>query len=463
MFDLGGSARRGDAAAEVLSAATIAGWIDDLLDVSRDLTDAQRVDQIAELERLKSAAAAAQAKLTTDLDASQRAAQEAAGVPKRRLGAGIAGQVGLARRESPHLGQRHLGLAKTLVGEMPHTLAALEQGRIGEWQATLLARETGHLTLEHRRHLDRMLCADPDRLDGLGPRQLVAAAQKLALKLDPEAVVRRNRKAATQRRVSVRPAPDTMTWVSGLLPVGQGVAVYAALSQAADTARAAGDPRTRGQVMADTLVERITGQAVADRTPVAVNLTMTDTSLFDGDPEPGQVDGYGPVPAAWARDLIATALDSSGLDTRAGVWLRRLFTAPDGRLVGMDSTKRRVPAGLAALIRARDGGICRTPWCDAPIRHSDHTVPVHADGQTAEPNLAGRCEYCNHAKEAPDWRARPGPSRHGPHTIEITTPTGHRHRSTAPPLPGHDLPPPVTPRGGRMELYYRPDLLLEAA
>jgi hypothetical protein len=438
-----------------LSAATITGWVDDLAEVSRDLTDADRVDQIAELETLKAAAAAAQARLTADLDASQRQAQTDAGLPARRVGTGIASQVALARRESPHLGQRHLGLAKTLVHEMPHTLRALERGRLGEWQATLLARETGHLSLAHRRHIDRMLAGNPEALEGLGTRQLVAAARNLALKLDPEAVVRRNRKAEKERRVGVRPAPDTMTWLSALLPVAQGVAAYAALSKAADQARAAGDPRSRGQVMADTLVARLTGQQVADATPVAVTLTMTDTSLFDGDPEPGHVDGHGPVPAQWARDLIAHAIE-----TGAGVWLRRLFTHPDtGRLVGMDSKQRRVPDGLAALIRARDGGVCRTPYCDAPIRHTDHTVPDHAGGETSEPNLGGRCEYCNHAKEAPGWRARPGPSRHGPHTIEHTTPTGHRHRSHAPPLPGVR---PSTTGPSRAEVYLT-ELLLDAA
>ena len=55
-----------------------------------------------------------------------------------------------------------------------------------------------------------------------------------------------------------------MTRLSGLLPLVQGVATYAALNKDADTKIAAGDPRTRGQIMADTLVERVTGQATAD-------------------------------------------------------------------------------------------------------------------------------------------------------------------------------------------------------
>lgn len=41
------------------------------------------------------------------------------------------------------------------------------------------------------------------------------------------------------------------------------------------------------------------------------------------------------------------------------------------------------------------------------------------------------CEACNHAKQAPGWRARPGPPGGG-HEIETMTPTGHRYQSRAP-------------------------------
>ncbi|HKS02005.1 MAG TPA: HNH endonuclease, partial [Arthrobacter sp.] len=80
---------------------------------------------------------------------------------------------------------------------------------------------------------------------------------------------------------------------------------------------------------------------------------------------------------------------------------------------------------------------CRTPYCDAPIRHHDHIVPWHDDGPTSLANGAGLCEACNHTKEQPGWKTHPRP---GPrHTIEVTTPTGHTYSSTAPPLPGSRL------------------------
>ena len=99
--------------------------------------------------------------------------------------------------------------------------------------------------------------------------------------------------------------------------------------------------------MADTLVERVTGQDHAEDVPIQVNLVMTDVSLLAGDPEPATIPGYGPIPAAIARHFAArgTAL----------TWLRRLYTRPsDGRLVSLESRARLFPQGLAEFIELRD-------------------------------------------------------------------------------------------------------------
>jgi hypothetical protein len=94
-----------------------------------DIGDAERIDQIRLLEQVKAAAAAAQARITVAFDASQRQRAAERGIPAAARGQGIAAQIALARREIPFLGARHLGLAKTLVAEMPHTLAALTAAR----------------------------------------------------------------------------------------------------------------------------------------------------------------------------------------------------------------------------------------------------------------------------------------------------------------------------------------------
>ena len=258
---------------------------------------AELIDQIRVLEELKSAAAAAQARATVRFAAEQRAAQRAAGVSARELGKGVAAQVALARRDSPVKGARHLGLAEALIGELPHTLAALEAGQIGEWRATLIVRETACLSRQHRGQVDAELAARPGGLEAMGDRTTEVEARRIGYRLDPHSVTNRTRKAESDRRVSLRPAPDTMTWLTGLLPAAHGVACYAALVRQADSLTARGDPRTRGQIMADTLVERVTGQARADAVPVEIHLHLPDTTLFDDDPEPADLDGYGPIPA----------------------------------------------------------------------------------------------------------------------------------------------------------------------
>ena len=123
----------------------VAGWVAALARMGHGVGDAELINQLRVLEDLKAAAAAAQARAAVVFDASQRRAQTAAGLPAARLGQGIAAQVALARRESPARGDRLLGTAKALVAEMPHTLTALEHGKLNEWRATIMVRETACL------------------------------------------------------------------------------------------------------------------------------------------------------------------------------------------------------------------------------------------------------------------------------------------------------------------------------
>lgn len=398
----------------------------------RDLSDTQRIDLIRCLEELKSVAAAAQATTAVDLDESQRAQQVTAGTRPARVGEGIAQQLALARRESPHKGARLLGLAKILHREMPHTLALMRGGHLNEWRATILARETACLSLADRRIIDETLCATGHAAT-LSDRALERAAKKLAYELDPHSTLDRARYAESQRHVTIRPAPDTMCFVTALLPVAQAVRVYAVLLAAADAARAAGAGHTRGQVMADTLTERITGQPADQPPSVEVKLVMSEASLLAGADHPAHLTGYGPVPAPWARALVTDAL------TAAQAFIRRLYTTPaTGELIAMDSRARLAPPDLADLITTRDHDLCRTPWCGAPIRETDHARAWTDGGHTTHSNLQGLCQRCNHAKQAAGWHAAPVyttyPTRH---TIETLTPTGHRHRTRAPAPPGH--------------------------
>jgi len=402
--------------------------------VGGDLSEARAIDRIRALEELKAVAAAEQARLTAHLYAARQRREAAQKVPVAKRCAGLGTEIALARWVSPHQGNRHLGVALALTRELPHTYAALSAGDISEWRATLVVRETAVLTAEHRLEVDRQLARHLTG-SGWGDRQVANEARRIGYRLDPSSALRRVRGANGDRHVSLRPAPDTMTYLTGFLPVAQGVACKAALALQADSLKAQGDQRSRAQIMADTLVERLTGQTKATGTPIEINLVMTDKAVFAGSQEPAQLVGYGTIPAQLARQIVIDA-DKA--------WIRRLYTHPDtGALVAMDSRRRCFRDGIRHQAVAT-WDTCAIPGCDAPVRHLDHPTPVKNGGTTTFANGTGLCEACNYTKDLPDWTATLHTWSDGGRVLDLVSPTGHRHRSRAPDPPG--APDPVNQR-----------------
>lgn len=395
---------------------------------------AEWVDLLGELEAVKNTLTAAQGRLVAGLDRAVRSEEVRQGVAAARRGRGVPNQVGLALRVSPHAGASFLGVARTWTAVMPYTFDASRAGVLSQWRATLLARETSHLSAEHRAQIDEEICgpAGLAELARMGTRRLVARIKELAARLDVHACVKRNARAVSERRVSVRPAPDLMAYLTALVPMQQGVQAYAQLKAHADAARAAGDERGAGQIMADTLIERVSGREPgrADEVPVTINLLVSDRTLLAGGDVPavvpeGMPAGAGTVPAPVARNLAAQGIDADA------AWLRSIYVDPHGRLLATTAVSRFHPRGLAALLRAREQGICAMPWCDAPVRHIDHVTSFAEGGATSLANGQGLCARCNHAKQAPGWRQRPT-EVDGRQAVETVTPTGHTHASVAP-------------------------------
>lgn len=445
-FGDGGVARTaGAAAVSAPSVEEIEAFARRLAADAVGLDDAERIDRLAALETLRCATEAAQSETVADFVVSQRQAAADRGVPAARRDRGLANQVALALRQSPRRGQQQVSLAMILRTELAHTRAAHRAGRIDSFKATLIARETGCLEAADRARVDEQLCSDPGVVERLSPRQLAWRVQRAAAELDAASVARRRRRAEADRHVSLRPAPDVMTWLGALLPVKAGVAVHSTLHREARSAKAAGDPRTIGQLMADILVQRVVhpglstsataAAAVAEpvppstvsTVPVMANLIVRDTVLLGDEDGAGWVEGQGFVPGDLIRTWVADNLES-GHDA----WVRRLYEQPStGKLVAMDSKSERFQGGLADFLRLRDR-TCRTAGCGAAIRHGDHVEPRSRGGPTTADNGQGLCECCNYAKEADGWTARtiPGPR----HTVETTTPTGHTYTSVAEPL-----------------------------
>ncbi|WP_395725225.1 DUF222 domain-containing protein [Nakamurella sp.] len=397
-------------------------------------TNPELIDEITALEQLKTAISARQARLTDTFAVSQRAELTAAGVKPVDARRSVCAQIALARRDSPHKGNRHVGLAHTLVHEMPQVLHVLERGDASEWRATLIARETAHLSVEHRARIDAAIA---DQLPGWSDQHTAHQARGWAHRLDPQGAADRASKAVTDRRVTIRPAPDCMTYLTALLPMKEGVGVYGVLHRAAMTAHCdPDDHRSKGQVMADELVKRTMtpGAGEPEHPAVELHLVMTDRALADRDDEPAHLIGHGPVPAPIARDLLTA-------DERTRVWVRRLFTDPGtGDLLATDARRRDFPPAARQFLAARDQ-ICRTPWCGAPIREADHAVAVSKGGPTDLRNGNGRCTNCNLVKDLDGWTTRVDDTG----VITTTTPTGHTHHGR-PPNPPKSAPWEPRPR-----------------
>lgn len=291
------------------------GWLDEVLDGlaegvaecagdGRVVSDAVRVDRIARLEKIKTAAAALQLAESVRFAQSQAEHQLAAGVHADKIGRGIADQLGLACHVSGWEAARRLGVARALWFDLPETYRLLAAGQISEYVASLVVTETRHLDGRTKREVDGKISAAG--ICQMGPRSAAACARRYAYQADPAGYVQRGRTERKNRRVSLRAAPDTMSVLSGYLPAEQGVACLKSLRDQTDAVKAAGDPRCRDQIMADTLVERLTGQARAADVNAELQIVMGLDALLDATNQtPAELNGYGPLPADLARDLLA--------------------------------------------------------------------------------------------------------------------------------------------------------------
>jgi Domain of unknown function (DUF222) len=193
------------------------------------VSDAARIDRIARLEKLRAVTAAVQAAESVKFAQSQVAGQITADVHPDAIGRGIADQIGLACRISPFAAARRLNTARVWWFELPDTYHQLVAGELHERVAETVVTETRHLDAEQRRRVDEQL--REAGIAGMGVKAAAAAARKAGYEADREGYTKRGRTERQHRRVGIRPAPDTMAFLTGYLPVEQGVACYAALEK----------------------------------------------------------------------------------------------------------------------------------------------------------------------------------------------------------------------------------------
>ncbi|MGQ0632800.1 MAG: DUF222 domain-containing protein [Sporichthyaceae bacterium] len=305
---------------------------------------------------------------------------------------------------------------------LPTTLDTLCEGSISLASAKALLSETSHLTQEHARAVEAAVLPKAGRLT---PGQVRAETRKAIAKLDPDLCRERHEAARKARHVGLSPASDGMAWLSAYLTARDAEAVYGVINAHAATDTGPSDERCIDERRADAIVDLILdpdGQRPHVSTQIRV-VVPAGTLLGLGD-EPGHLPGYGPIPAALAREIAADA-----------TW-RRILTDPvSGEILDLGTIRYRPSPALIERIKARDG-TCRFPTCTRRGRYvdADHVISHRPDGTggaTSELNLICLCRRHHRVKHLPGWRVELDANG----TVTWTTPAGHVHRSRPAGLP----------------------------
>ncbi|HEX2299316.1 MAG TPA: DUF222 domain-containing protein, partial [Pseudonocardiaceae bacterium] len=443
------------------------------------LSDADLIDTIVGFDRITSWASARQARLLAEFarrrpdDYSQPTCSDAPSQRSNYASDEVALALGLSRTAA--IGR--LTTARTLMADLPGTLAGWEAGTLDARKVRAITDAAALLAPHQRGALEARVL--PRARTQILPR-LRAALARAVLTIDPDGAARRYQQRRKDRRVVVTPDDDGMASLWALLSAPDATAAYQRLGELARKLGAGdprGMDARRADLLADLLTGRRCAAAGncpdgdcacpgnddrdiddQDTAPVAaaaadaahspgrggddlpvgdktdqgghrckvtrgrgpgkplVSVIVPITMLMGLDEQPGELVGYGPIPAPLAREIAAQ-----------GIW-RRLLTDPaSGALLEYGRTTYTPPAGLADFVRARDL-YCRNPICGqrAATADLDHALAWNDGGTTDACNLYAACRHDHLIKTfAPGWHVDQRPDG----TVTWTTSSGHTYIS----------------------------------
>jgi Domain of unknown function (DUF222) len=308
--------------------------------------------------------------------------------PNGSLSEYTADEIAVALNISGAAAGQRLALALDLDERLPATLDALESGRIDLLRARAVSEGTRPLAAEQAAEVERRVLTRAGEQTAPQVRQSVKRA---VLRVDPEGAAARYQARRAERRIVYSPADDGMAELWAYLPAPAAAAIYETVQVTACRATTPDDQRTADQRRADAFIDLLFGESTTG--PVAhVNVTVPVGTLLGVDDEPGELAGYGPIPAELSRELAA---DST--------W-RRLLTDPaSGALLDYGRATYRPPAALADFVRARDR-TCRFPGCRRPAHRCqlDHRTE-YPEGATSAENLDALCTHHHQLKHHGTW------------------------------------------------------------
>jgi hypothetical protein len=358
--------------------------------------------------------------------------------------------------------------AQMLTTTLPLTLAALQTGTISWQHARVMIEEAATLDPAGAAGLEaHFLNPAPDAPDTAAPdpARTCTAGQMPAFRLRAKArtwrerhhtdsIEKRHAKAVQDRRVEYTPDQDGMAWLSAHLPAHQAAAIWNRTTALARGLQGPDESRTLTQLRADTFAAALlntgtpfttgnhpgTGEEPGNGeghdpgrvpTPRAqVLVTVSVFSLLGVTGEPAMLDGYGPIPASMARDLVANGAES---------FYRVLVDPRDGAPLEIGRTSYRLTKAMKHALHLRDGK-CTFPGCNNQSldNDTDHLTAWQHGGTTGISNLAQLCPKHHQLKHGSGWTPTTAATNQPP---GWTSPTG-RHYKAEP----HDWEPPHWPQ-----------------
>ncbi len=358
----------------------------------------------------------------------------------------IQDEVAATLRVSGMAAGRRIAVARDLHYKLPTTRRLLVQGVCSYAQAAIVSEECARLNVDDAREVEaRALGAirrqTPGQTRRCVRRAALAVCQPEPAELDETEFAR--------REVLMWHDGGVMATITATLPAPDAMAIWNALTVCAHAMKAADgsgteagakDNRTMAHKRADVLVAWA-HQALDDpELPAMQGKKRLDTQVVIDLPtllglaeNPGEIVGFGPIPASLARRLA----------TESQTW-RRLVTDPvTGHLLDYGTKTYAPPTALREYIIARDR-TCQFPGCNRAgyMCDIDHVEPFTGSdegGGTSADNLITLCRRHHRLKTHNHWKiqiVKPPDGQPGKTLIQWTSPREAVHTHARPTVLG---------------------------
>ncbi|CAB4811588.1 unannotated protein [freshwater metagenome] len=336
--------------------------------------------------------------------------------------------VSTALRLSAGTAQSRIDVARTLVNYLPNTCSALATGDISLAHANVIAKETAAairdgLTEFQIFEVEQRAIAHAEFHT---PAQVANQVRTSLARIAPETFEDTVARARDTRRVSCYNDSDGMSTVVAILPAADAQVVMNAIESFirltgaennAANSIGAKDVRSTDMKRADALTAIAAASLSASpvtphRRPIAINVTIDLPTLLGLAENPGQLAGYGAIPASVARELASD-----------GKWKRFVTDPQTGNLLDYGRESYEPPQALKDFLIARDR-TCRFPGCrrSAALSDLDHAKSWEEGGSTSAENLGALCRRHHRLKTHDGWSV----TSHGDGSCTWISPLGKK-------------------------------------